>query len=52
VSAGFLKSRDPTVFAKWFLGYVLCTNILLLPKTNVLIEDISTEGASEPNRLK
>ncbi len=43
VSAGFLKSRDPTVFAKWFLGYVLCTNIVLLPKTNVLIEDISTQ---------
>lgn len=43
VSAGFLKSRDPAVFAKWFMGYVLCTNILLLPKTNVLIEDISTQ---------
>ncbi len=43
VSAGFLKSRDPTVFAKWFLGYVLCTNLLLLPKTSVLIEDISTQ---------
>lgn len=33
VSAGFMKSRDPAVFAKWFMGYVLCTNILLLPKT-------------------
>ena len=43
VSAGFLKSRDPMVFAKWFLGYVLCTNLLLIPKTTVLIEDISTQ---------
>lgn len=44
VTVGFLKSRDPMVFAKWFLGYVLCTNILLIPKTNVLIEDISTQN--------
>jgi len=41
VSAGFLKSRDPMVFAKWFLGYVLCTNVVLLPKTSVLIDDTS-----------
>ena len=43
VTVGFLKSRDPMVFAKWFLGYVLCTNVLLLPKTSVLIQDISTQ---------
>ena len=42
-TVGFLKSRDPMVFAKWFFGYVLCTNLLLIPKTNVLIEDISTQ---------
>ena len=43
VTVGFLKSRDPMVFAKWFFGYVLCTNLLLIPKTSVLIEDISTQ---------
>lgn len=43
VTVGFLKSRDPMVFAKWFLGYVLCTNLLLIPKTSVLIHDISTQ---------
>ena len=43
VTGGFLKSRDPTVFAKWFLGYVLCTNILLLPKTSVMIEDTASQ---------
>lgn len=43
VTAGFLKSRDPTVFAKWFLGYVLCTNLLLLPKTSVIIEDTASQ---------
>lgn len=43
VTVGFLKSRDPMVFAKWFFGYVLCTNVLLIPKTSVLIEDISTQ---------
>jgi conjugal transfer mating pair stabilization protein TraG len=42
VTVGFLKSRDPMVFAKWFVGYVLCTNLLVIPKTNVLIDDIST----------
>ncbi len=43
VTVGFLKSRDPMVFAKWFFGYVLCTNLLLIPKTSVLIQDISTQ---------
>lgn len=43
VTVGFLKSRDPMVFAKWFLAYVLCTNLLLKPKTSVLIVDISTQ---------
>lgn len=43
ITAGFLKSRDPMIFAKWFLGYVVCTNLLLIPKTSVLIEDIATQ---------
>lgn len=43
-TAGFIKSRDPTIFAKWFLGFVLCTHALLIPKTDVLIVDISTQS--------
>lgn len=40
---GFLKTRDPMAFARWFLGYVLFVNLVLLPKTSVLIDDISSQ---------
>ncbi|HHF7365614.1 TPA: conjugal transfer mating-pair stabilization protein TraG [Legionella bozemanae] len=40
---GFLKTRDPMAFARWFLGYVLFVNVVLLPKTSVLIDDISSQ---------
>lgn len=43
-TAGFLKSRDPMTFARWFLGYVLFVNLVLLPKTSVLIDDISAQN--------
>lgn len=42
-TVGFLKSRDPFVYARWFLGYVFFMNLVLLPKTTVLIEDISSQ---------
>src|SRR5438105_675342 len=42
-TAGFLKTRDPMAFARWFLGYILFVNIVLLPKTSVLIDDISAQ---------
>ncbi|STX55683.1 mating contact stabilization protein TraG [Legionella beliardensis] len=42
-TAGFLKTRDPMAFARWFLGYVLFVNLVLLPKTSVLIDDISSQ---------
>ncbi|HDV5785739.1 TPA: conjugal transfer mating pair stabilization protein TraG [Legionella pneumophila] len=41
---GFLKTRDPMAFARWFLGYVLFVNLVLLPKTSVLIDDISSQA--------
>lgn len=41
---GFLKTRNPMTFAHWFLGYVLFINLILLPKTSVLIDDISTQN--------
>lgn len=40
---GFIKTRDPMAFARWFLGYVLFVNLVLLPKTSVLIDDISSQ---------
>ncbi|WP_131783647.1 conjugal transfer mating-pair stabilization protein TraG [Legionella gresilensis] len=43
-SVGFLKTRDPMAFARWFLGYVLFVNLVLLPKTSVLIDDISSQN--------
>ena len=42
-TAGYLKTRDPMVFGKWFVGYVLFINLALLPKTTVLIDDISSQ---------
>lgn len=40
---GYLRSRDPFVFGKWFACYVLFINLALLPKTSVLIDDISSQ---------
>ena len=42
-TAGYLKTRDPMAFVRWFLAYILAFNIALLPKTNVLIDDISEQ---------
>ncbi|MDF1931843.1 conjugal transfer mating-pair stabilization protein TraG [Legionella pneumophila] len=40
---GFIKTRDPMAFARWFLGYVLFVNLVILPKTSVMIDDISSQ---------
>ncbi|MCW8445693.1 conjugal transfer mating pair stabilization protein TraG [Fluoribacter gormanii] len=40
---GFVKTRDPMAFARWFVGYVLFVNVVLLPKSSVLIDDISSQ---------
>lgn len=42
-SSGFLKTHDPLVFARWFLGYLLLINCVLLPKTTILIEEIANQ---------
>ncbi|HAT8643608.1 conjugal transfer mating-pair stabilization protein TraG [Legionella pneumophila] len=42
-TVGFLKTRDPMAFGRWFMGYVLFVNLVLLPKTSVLIDDISSQ---------
>ncbi|HHI9467507.1 TPA: conjugal transfer mating-pair stabilization protein TraG [Legionella anisa] len=40
----FLKTRNPMAFAHWFLGYILFLNLVLIPKTSVLIDDISAQN--------
>jgi conjugal transfer mating pair stabilization protein TraG len=42
-TVGFLKTRDPMAFARWFLSYVLFVNLVLLPKTSVEIDDITSQ---------
>ncbi|HBD7476119.1 TPA: conjugal transfer mating pair stabilization protein TraG [Legionella pneumophila] len=42
-SVGYLKNHDPMAFARWFVGYVLFVNVVLLPKTMVEIDDISSQ---------
>ena len=43
ISIQWFKQRDPLVFATWFIRYVLCFNVILIPKTTVLIDDISSQ---------
>ncbi|WP_419421572.1 conjugal transfer mating-pair stabilization protein TraG (plasmid) [Legionella sp. D16C41] len=50
-TVGFLKTRDPMAFARWFLGYVLFINVVLLPKTSVLIDDISSQTPKLVNNV-
>ena len=42
-SVGYLKSRDPLVFVKWFFGYVLLVQVAIVPKTTVMIDDITSQ---------
>ena len=42
-SVGYLKQRDPMVYAKWVLGYVLVFQLVILPKTTVAVYDISNQ---------
>lgn len=42
-SIGFIKSRDPMIYGRWFLAYVFFINLILIPKTTVMIQDISTQ---------
>lgn len=42
-SIGYLKQRNPMVYAKWVLGYTLVVNLVILPKTDVGIYDIAAQ---------
>ncbi|MDQ5883788.1 MAG: conjugal transfer mating pair stabilization protein TraG [Pseudomonadota bacterium] len=42
-SVGYLKRRDPGVYIKWVVSYVLILQLLITPKTNVMIYDIADQ---------
>ena len=42
-TVGYIKTRDPMAFGRWFLGYVLVFYCVLIPKTDVFIHDISKQ---------
>lgn len=42
-SVGFIKQRDPMIYVKWVMAYVLVFQVAVLPKTNVQIYDIATQ---------
>ena len=44
-SIGYIKQRDPMVYAKWVLGYVLVFQVVILPKTTVAVFDVSKQSA-------
>jgi conjugal transfer mating pair stabilization protein TraG len=46
-SVGFIKQRDPMIYAKWVMAYVLVFQLLILPKTEVFIYDTSKQGGYE-----
>lgn len=42
-SVGFIKQRDPMIYVKWVMAYVLVFQVAVLPKTNVQIYDIAAQ---------
>ena len=42
-SVGYVKQRDPMIYAKWVMGYVLVLQLVITPKTLVEIYDISAQ---------
>lgn len=43
VTVGYLKRRDPTIYAKWVVSYVLVLQLLITPKTDVMVYDIAEQ---------
>src|SRR3989338_256092 len=39
----FFKSYDPNTIVRWFVMYMLVLNIAIIPKTTVVIVDVSTQ---------
>lgn len=42
-SIGFIKERNPFVYAKWMMSYILVFQLVLMPKTDVAIYDMSAQ---------
>jgi conjugal transfer mating pair stabilization protein TraG len=42
-SVGYLKHRDPMIYAKWLVGFVLVSQVVIYPKTTVAIYDIAAQ---------
>lgn len=42
-SIGFIKERNPMIYAKWVMSYVLVLQLVLTPKTDVAIYDIAAQ---------
>ncbi len=42
-TVGFLKERNPLVYVKWVMSYVLVLQLVITPKTTVGIYDISAQ---------
>jgi len=45
-SVGFIKRRDPMVYVKWVVGYVLIFQLIIIPKTDVMVYDVSKQGGA------
>ena len=42
-SIGFIKERNPLIYGKWIMSYVLVLQLVLTPKTDVAIYDIAAQ---------
>ncbi len=42
-SIGFIKERNPFIYGKWIMSYVLVLQLVLMPKTDVAIYDTAAQ---------
>lgn len=42
-SIGFIKERNPLIYGKWIMSYILVLQMVLMPKTDVAIYDMSAQ---------
>jgi len=44
-SVGYIKKRDPMIYGKWVVAYILVIQVAIMPKTTVEIYDIAAQRA-------
>lgn len=44
-SVGYIKKRDPMIYGKWIVAYILIIQVAITPKTTVEIYDIAAQRA-------